>query len=489
MSAELAVGTTIKNSVGVKTATAGTGASATLQEKLNEALTRMGVNTAASTDPSLATGDIFTKLRGLGVDADAILAYVDELETRLTSTRATNLDNLNATVSSRASPSDVDAQVNARLGAATPASPTVGSVYEELDVLLGRLTALRAGYLDNLSGGAVALSSQVDTLEAQLGLTGDTLADASGATGTLHAKMRGVGQQLDTLEGRVTGAVALSSQVDGLEGSLGTTADPASATGTVQARLAELVARLSATRTGYLDNLSAGPVALQSSVDDLEGRLTALRAANLDNIDAAVSTRLAAASYTAPDNAGIAAVKAKTDNLPANPASQTNLDAAVSTRAPASTALSTVTWTGTRAGYLDNLASPPMRKEQTDRIHDYAGVFVISGNGAFGSYTQLTASFGFDVVIYGIIVRQLTGGAWTGDLLVDVATGAGGAEVNFARQKHFVHGAYNGSGQVYDKSVLMFHEGRKVASGTRVAARVQANGDNYDVTVLYTKAA
>jgi hypothetical protein len=47
-----------------------------------------------------------------------------------------------------------------------------------------------------------------------------------------------------------------------------------------------------------------------------------------DYLDAAISSRNA----TAPDNAGIAAIQAKTDNLPANPASQTNLDVAVSTR-------------------------------------------------------------------------------------------------------------------------------------------------------------
>lgn len=54
-------------------------------------------------------------------------------------------------------------------------------------------------------------------------------------------------------------------------------------------------------------------------------------------IDAAISTRLAAASYTAPDNATIAtrasqasvdAVKAKTDNLPSDPASTSALAAA-----------------------------------------------------------------------------------------------------------------------------------------------------------------
>lgn len=39
-----------------------------------------------------------------------------------------------------------------------------------------------------------------------------------------------------------------------------------------------------------------------------------------DNINATISSRLASASYTAPDNADITAIKAKTDNLPAAPA-------------------------------------------------------------------------------------------------------------------------------------------------------------------------
>lgn len=47
---------------------------------------------------------------------------------------------------------------------------------------------------------------------------------------------------------------------------------------------------------------------------------TTARAAKLDDLDAAVSSRLAASGYTAPDNADIAAIKAKTDTLPASPA-------------------------------------------------------------------------------------------------------------------------------------------------------------------------
>lgn len=45
-------------------------------------------------------------------------------------------------------------------------------------------------------------------------------------------------------------------------------------------------------------------------------------------IDADVSSRLAAAGYTAPDNASIAAIKASTDNLPSDPADQSLVIAA-----------------------------------------------------------------------------------------------------------------------------------------------------------------
>jgi hypothetical protein len=48
----------------------------------------------------------------------------------------------------------------------------------------------------------------------------------------------------------------------------------------------------------------------------------------LANLDATVSSRLAAASYTAPNNAGITAIQAKTDNLPVDPADESLIIAA-----------------------------------------------------------------------------------------------------------------------------------------------------------------
>ena len=47
-------------------------------------------------------------------------------------------------------------------------------------------------------------------------------------------------------------------------------------------------------------------------------------AVELGRIDAMISSRLAAAGYTAPDNAGVAAIKAKTDNLPTNTEAELN---------------------------------------------------------------------------------------------------------------------------------------------------------------------
>lgn len=68
--------------------------------------------------------------------------------------------------------------------------------------------------------------------------------------------------------------------------------------------------------TGDIDDV---PAAVQTGMTS-QGFTTA-RAAKIDNLDTTVSSRNA----TAPDNASITAIKAKTDNLPVDPASTTEL--------------------------------------------------------------------------------------------------------------------------------------------------------------------
>jgi hypothetical protein len=84
-------------------------------------------------------------------------------------------------------------------------------------------------------------------------------------------------------------------------------------------KLANLDATISSRSTLTTGDLPSVPSA--SSV------ATAVRTelTEISNLDASVSSRLASASYTAPANSDITAIKAKTDNLPANPAAVSDI--------------------------------------------------------------------------------------------------------------------------------------------------------------------
>lgn len=100
---------------------------------------------------------------------------------------------------------------------------------------------------------------------------------------------------------------------------------------TVLAKEATLTTMKGATFNGATDSLEAlrdrGDAAWTTATGfALAVDYTTARAAKLDNLDATVSSRLASASYTAPDNANIGLIKVKTDNLPADPASNTQVN-------------------------------------------------------------------------------------------------------------------------------------------------------------------
>jgi len=67
-------------------------------------------------------------------------------------------------------------------------------------------------------------------------------------------------------------------------------------------------------------------------------------APELGRVDVAVSTRLATAGYTAPDNADILLIKAKTDNLPASPAAVSDI--------PTTAIVADAVWDEAIAGHL-----------------------------------------------------------------------------------------------------------------------------------------
>ena len=67
---------------------------------------------------------------------------------------------------------------------------------------------------------------------------------------------------------------------------------------------------------------------LESDLHKLETRLQSI--AEHDATQATLANKLDSSAYTAPDNAGIADIKTKTDNLPSDPADQSLLESAIS---------------------------------------------------------------------------------------------------------------------------------------------------------------
>jgi hypothetical protein len=91
-------------------------------------------------------------------------------------------------------------------------------------------------------------------------------------------------------------------------------------TNTVTGRIdAAISSRLSPSGTlAVVTTLTNAPTV--PSATDIATQVRTELATELARVDAAVSTRLAGSSYTAPANSDIAAIKSKTDALPASPA-------------------------------------------------------------------------------------------------------------------------------------------------------------------------
>lgn len=128
---------------------------------------------------------------------------------------------------------------------------------------------------------------------------------------------------------------------------------------TVNAVLGHFSIERSGGALALLKNATYGLSALETIVDDLEGRLTATRAGYLDNLSAgAVATAAAldavdnfvdteVAAVLAAVDTEVAAIKAKTDNLPASPAA---VGSAMTLAADAVTAAALAADAGTEIG-------------------------------------------------------------------------------------------------------------------------------------------
>jgi len=113
------------------------------------------------------------------------------------------------------------------------------------------------------------------------------------------------------------------------------------------------------------------PAAFNALADDT-AIATAVRtelATELARIDAAISSRLATAGYTAPDNASITGIKAKTDNLPASPAAVgSQMDLVNAPNATAVTALQSGLSTLTVADIIAGISEGSLDLQEILRI-------------------------------------------------------------------------------------------------------------------------
>lgn len=229
--------------------------------------------------------------------------------------------------------------------------PIAGVLFSAVTVTVVKSNGTTATYTpnvadwDEVTAGAAASQGlyQLTTLTTDTDTTGPLLYVAKTASSKAFIGSIKVvaNEEVDTF-GRIGAPSGASISAD-----IQTRAPSATALSTVQ---------WTNTRATNLDNLDA----LVSSRAPASTALSTVqwtntRATNLDNLDATVSSRStfaggAVASVTGNVGGNVVGSVGSVVGLTAS-----NLDATISSRAPASTALSTVQWTNTRATNLDNL--------------------------------------------------------------------------------------------------------------------------------------
>jgi len=140
------------------------------------------LTTALATPTNITAGTITTVTTVTNLSATAIQAIWDALTSALTTVGSIGkwiVDKLDVVVSTRTKPADTQARVT--LVDTTTTLTNAPSDSSGVTTLLSRLSALRAGYLDNLSAGAVALEASLQGLITTVGVAGAGLTAADDA--------------------------------------------------------------------------------------------------------------------------------------------------------------------------------------------------------------------------------------------------------------------------------------------------------------------
>lgn len=152
-------------------------------------------------------------------------------------------------------------------------------------------------------------------------VTGNVGGNVTGSIGSLAAQAKlDVNAEADTALADVGVTAAVTGRIDAAVTSRAAAATALSTVQWTNGRAtnldsldAAITSRLAAGSYTAPDNAGIASAAIDAGT--LTGRLTAARAAKLDFLDAATSSRLASAAYIEPDNVSIVAIKDKTDRL------------------------------------------------------------------------------------------------------------------------------------------------------------------------------
>lgn len=172
--------------------------------------------------------------------------------------------------------------------------------------LLSRLSVLRAGYLDNLSAGAAALESSLQALITTVGVAGAGLTATASAVWSVATRLLTAGTNIVLAKGTgVTGFNDLSAAAVNAE---------------VDTALADYDAPTHAEMTAELATADDATLAAIAGLNNLSQAnvrsAVGLASANLDTQLTAIDDFL---------DTEVAAIKAKTDNLPASPAATSDI--------------------------------------------------------------------------------------------------------------------------------------------------------------------
>jgi len=265
---------------------------------------------------------------------------------------STKLANLDASVSSRLADADYTAPTSA---------PTVADIRTELAVELGRLDASVSSRLAGSSYTAPTTPPTAAEITTAVWAAADktgyslTSAERTAIAAAVESSIlnEGDGQAVlnaivgaigNTNLSEVSLVAAVRADLERTGGkldSIPTTAAPSASAvaGAVRTELGTELGRIDAAVSTRLASASyTAPTTPPTAAQNASAVRTEL-STELGRVDAAVSTRLASSAYTAPANSDISAIKSKTDNLPASPAATGDIPSANITAIKAKTDL------------------------------------------------------------------------------------------------------------------------------------------------------